>query len=76
MDYVNDITFDNNVVAAIVERTTFDMEALLDLRGGVIICGVYGWEACSNTYLTNNIVAGAYYGGFASPGIECDSGDE
>jgi hypothetical protein len=75
MDYVNDIVFSNNVVAGITERTYFYAENTLDKRGGVLVCGMYGWETCSNTQLTNNIVAGAYYAGFMSPGIECGSDD-
>lgn len=76
MDYVNGITFTNNVVAAVVERETFAVvDMVLDKRGGVIVCGMYGWESCTGNSLTDNIVAGAYYGGFLAPGIICDSGD-
>lgn len=46
------------------------------MRGGVLVCGLYGWEVCTNTLLSGNIVAGAYYAGFAAPAHECDSGDE
>jgi len=48
----------------------------LDKRGGVIMCSMYGWESCSGNSLTDNIVAGAYYAGFVTPGITCGSGDE
>lgn len=44
IDYSDDIYIESNVVVGIVERSTFVAEHTLDKRGGILVCGMYGWE--------------------------------
>lgn len=69
--FVNKFKYKNNIVGGIRERTWFKAEKLLDKRGGTIICAFYFPEACSEVTVTDNIVAGAWYGGFMAPGHDC-----
>lgn len=66
------ITFDNNVVANIIDRTTFEAgDGMVDKAGAVSICAYGGNEECPDFYVRNNTVAGSVYGGFVMPGVEC-----
>jgi hypothetical protein len=67
------ITFDNNLVGAIVQRTTIEAtKKLVDKMGGISICAYFGADpACKDLKVRNNIVAGAPYGGLVIPGHDC-----
>jgi hypothetical protein len=67
------ITFDHNVVAGIVQRTTLEADPkLVDKMGGVSICAYYGEDpSCKDIKVRHNLVAGAPYCGFCIPGHNC-----
>lgn len=47
MDYVTNVTFDNNIIMHIVERTTFTNEDnVVDKRAGLEVCAYYSNEKC------------------------------
>lgn len=71
MDSVRNITFDNNVIAHVIARTTFEgLDKSLDKKAGVAVCS-YRETKCSDLSITNNLVAGAEYAGFIVPGHTC-----
>jgi len=73
-DEVKNITFDGNVIAHVVDRTTFvSMDKLLDKKAGLSVCEYRG-TSCSDLQITNNLIAGTAYAGFIVPGHRC--GDE
>lgn len=70
-DEVKNITFDGNVIAHVVDRTTFvSMDMLLDKKAGLSVCAYRG-TACSDLSIVNNLVAGTAYAGFIVPGHNC-----
>ena len=72
IDFANNITFDNNVVAHIIERTTIEAgDKFVDKRAAVTICQYLEPETCSDIRVTNNIAAGVTYAGFIAPGHDC-----
>lgn len=67
------ITFDNNVVSNIIERTTFEaLNSIVDKAGAISFCAYGGKENCPDMFVRNNIVAGSAYAGFVMPGHDCD----
>jgi len=63
---------DDNVVAGIVGRTTFEaLDMMVDKAGGISVCSYGGKEDCPGILVRNNIVAGAVYAGFVMPGHDC-----
>jgi len=63
-DGVQNVEFDNNIVGRILFRVVNEP------RGGVLACTARK-SKCSEMYLTNNIVAGATFGGFTTRGHNC-----
>jgi hypothetical protein len=71
MDSVRNITFDNNVIAHVIERTTFEgIDKILDKKAGMSVCQ-YRLSPCKDLSITNNLVAGVAYAGFIVPGHTC-----
>jgi hypothetical protein len=66
------ITFDDNVVANIIDRTTVEALQLVDKAGAISVCAYGGNEECPDMFVRNNLVAGSVYGGFVMPGHDCD----
>jgi len=60
------ITFDNNVVGAVVDRTTIEAgPKFVDKAGGVSVCAYFEPDtSCANIHVTNNLVGGSVYAGF------------
>jgi hypothetical protein len=70
-DEVKNITFDGNVIAHVVDRTTFvSMDKLLDKKAGLSVCAYRG-SSCSGLSIVNNLIAGTAYAGFIVPGHDC-----
>lgn len=70
-DEVKNITFDGNVIAHVVDRTTFvSMDMLLDKKAGLSVCAYRG-TSCSGLSIVNNLIAGTAYAGFIVPGHDC-----
>ena len=67
------ITFDNNIVGGIVDRTTLETgDMVVDKAGAVSICAYdEGDASCTDIYVRNNIVGGSTYGGFITYGHPC-----
>jgi len=67
------ITVDGSIVSNIYERSDFGGNGVrvIDLRAAYTMCGIKERDPCINTYLTNNIAAGAAYAGFITMGHDC-----
>lgn len=66
------VTFDGNVVAQIQQRTTIEAKDFEDKEGALVTCTYFGTsDKCPDTYVTNNIVAGAFWVGMTLNGHEC-----
>jgi polygalacturonase len=66
------ITIDNNVVAGIIDRTTFEGgDQMVDKAGGISICAYQEEDECADMFVRNNLVAGSVYGGFVMHGHDC-----
>jgi len=72
IESATNITFKNNSVASIMPRPFVNVDGALDLRCGVCVCAFVNGNICKNLTITNNLVAGAYYTGFAAPAHKCD----
>lgn len=71
IEYASNITFDDNIVSHIVERTTLETgDQVVDKRAAVCAC-CYFETSCPNIQVTNSLVAGAAYVGFAAMGHDC-----
>lgn len=71
IDFCQNVTFDNNVVGHVVERTTIESgDKFVDKAAGVAVCS-YHDSTCSDMKITNNIVGGAVYAGFVVMGNDC-----
>ena len=68
---VSNFTFDNNIVAHIEERPSQGAQKFVDPRGAVNICSINENNVCRDVKITNNIVAGGAYTGFAVMGHDC-----
>jgi len=64
---VKNVTVDRNVIAHIALRTTLDADKeVMDEECGICTCSyTNSWqtEKCVDTFVTNNIVAGAHWVG-------------
>lgn len=60
------ITFDNNIVGHVVDRTTVEAgDQFVDKSGGVSICAYFEPDdTCENIQVTNNLAGGVVYAGF------------
>mmetsp|Transcript_20886 Transcript_20886/g.32269 ORF Transcript_20886/g.32269 Transcript_20886/m.32269 type:complete len:149 (+) Transcript_20886:2735-3181(+) len=67
-DGITNATFNDNFVSRIKERVPDEA------RGGVLGCTMLKQE-CTDLHITNNIVAGACFGGFTSRGHSCGTED-
>ena len=73
-DEVKNITFDGNVIAHVIDRTTFVvMDKIIDKKAGLAVCSLRE-TICSDLSIVNNLIAGTAYAGFIVPGHNC--GDE
>lgn len=74
-DEVKNITFDGNVIAHILDRTTYiPADGIVDLKGGLAVC-VLRETICSDLSIVNNLAAGITYAGFIVPGHKCGDDD-
>jgi len=74
MDKVKNVTVDGNIISTIQSRTTleFDGSHFEDKEGGLLVCTYFEEETkCPDTYVTNNIVAGAKWVGMTLMGHDC-----
>jgi hypothetical protein len=72
INFSNNITFDNNVVAHILERETIEAgDMFVDKRAAFTVCQYHGYQACKDISMINNIAAGVVYAGFIVPGHDC-----
>jgi hypothetical protein len=62
------------MVAQLDKRNISTNDEFVDKMGGFIICSYVMGEICNDITIINNIVAGAFFYGFAAPGHTC--GDE
>jgi len=71
------VTFDHNVVANILQRTTIESGAAFeDKEGGVVTCTYFSTsDKCPDTWVTNNIVAGTFWVGMTLNGHPCGRPD-
>jgi hypothetical protein len=67
---VRNFTFDGNFVGHIYERVVSG-QMFVDRRGGVAICSLDDNNKCSDLKITNNIVGGSTFHGFALPADDC-----
>lgn len=65
------ITIDGNIVANITDRVLETMDMALDKEAGMAICSYNEPDSCSSISVTNNIVAGTVYTGYAMFGHNC-----
>jgi hypothetical protein len=66
------VTIESNVVADIVERSTFEGDIhMVDKGGAISICAYFEKDVCSDIRVRNNIAAAAPYAGFVMPGHDC-----
>lgn len=66
------ITFDNNIVGHVVDRTTFAGQGIVDYAGAVSVCSYPGgMSGCKNIEITNNIAGSSVYCGFCTHGHNC-----
>jgi len=72
IDVSSNVTLDNNVIGKVEHRTTLETGVMaMDKEAGVSVCAYFGPSQCSSIQVTNNIVGGAVYAGFAAMGHEC-----
>jgi hypothetical protein len=70
---VRNFTLDGNFVGHITERDNLSGQSYVDRRGAVALCSLEGANICSGLNITNNIVGGASFHGFALPADDCNS---
>lgn len=68
---VQNLTLHNNFVGYIYERDLGALEKFVDRRAGITVCALLENDKCKDLKITNNIVAGAGYGGFVVPAHDC-----
>jgi len=71
----NNITIDGNIVARVVQRTTFFCSLCYDKEAGMSICAYHWPDNCKDVSVTNNIVAGVFYAGYLAPAHKCGEAD-
>jgi hypothetical protein len=70
---VQSITYNNNFLAHVVDRTsTLESAETLDAHGGLLVCSLSFPKPCIDMKITNNIVAGVVFAGMITPGSTCD----
>jgi hypothetical protein len=65
------ITAENNVIGGLTSRIWEVIGMIVDKEGGFCICSYETDDKCKNVYVRHNIVGGARYAGFISPGHKC-----
>jgi len=67
------ISFNNNFIGHVIPRTGFTSIGMggLDEHGAVLLCSLTYPQPCASLRVTNNIVAGAIFVGFATGGSDC-----
>lgn len=72
LDFASFVRVANNFIGHLEERPTFKGGMTLDKRGGIIHCNHEATpQVCTDNSYLDNIVAGAFYGGFILPGHDC-----
>jgi len=72
-DSVQNVVYDSNVFAVVVDRPTREMTGMgQDTQGGIAVCSQTHPMPCTEVQITNNIMAGAVYAGFLTMAQDCD----
>lgn len=74
--FPHNITFNDNVIGHVVERTTFESDGtLMDKEGCVAICADSASDKCTGFEMQRNIAGGCAFAGFLTQGHRCGEAD-
>jgi len=65
------ITVDGNFIGDVIRRAIISFDMGVDHIGALLSCAYIKGDSCSSISITNNIVAGIFFTGYAAYGHDC-----